>query len=128
MRHRLGTHDTGKLWHLRHDTDLTSDRFKPAHNYRQQIVKIVCNTAGQLTDGFKFLRLPQRCFGLISARNLFRYTLFKRRIELLKSQGCRGHFFPRAIESLSEVRCVMRRLRSGSLSGKSYVNARFGFQ
>ena len=108
--------------------DLPSDRFKPPHYYRQQIVKVVCNTAGKLTDGFELLRLAQRCFGLISARNFFRYTLFKRGIELLKSQGCGGHFFTRTIKSLSEMRCVSRRLRSSTFSRQSYMNPRFSFQ
>ena len=88
----------------------------------------MCNTAGKLTDCFELLRLAQRCFGLIPARNFFRYTLFKRGIELLKSQGRSGYFFTRAIESLSEVRCVSRRIGGSSFSGNCYMNPRFGFQ
>ena len=72
-----------------------------------KLLKSCATPPVKLTDGFELLRLAQRCFGLISARNFFRYTLFKRGIELLKSQGRSGYIFTRAIESLSEVRCVM---------------------
>ncbi|OSI72392.1 hypothetical protein BSZ22_05210 [Bradyrhizobium canariense] len=83
MRHRLRSHDAPKLWRIGHACDLPSDRIKTTHDHRKQVVKVVCNTAGKLTDGLKLLSLAQRCFGLRSTRDFFRYTLFQRRIELL---------------------------------------------
>lgn len=85
MRHRLRAHDAPKLWRIGHACDLPSDRIKTAHDHRKQVVEVVRNTAGKLTDRLKLLRLAQRCFGLVPTRDFFRYTLFQRRIEMLKS-------------------------------------------
>ena len=128
MRHRLGTHDTRKLWHIGHACNLPSDRLKASHYNCEQVVKVVCNPAGKLTDSFELLRLTQRCFCLIATRNFFRYTLFKRGIQLLKSQGRSGYIFTRAIERFSEMRCVSCRLRGGTFACQRYMNPSFGFQ
>jgi len=84
MRHRLRSHDAPKLRRIGHACDLPSDRVKTTHDYRKQVVKVVSNTAGKLTDGLELLRLAQRCFSLVPTHDFFRYTLFQRRIEMLK--------------------------------------------
>jgi hypothetical protein len=116
MRHGLRTHDTRKPWRIGHACDLSSDVIEASYYHCQQVVKIMGDTARQLTDGFELLGLTQRCFCLISPRNFFRHTLFQSRIELLKPQGRSGHVFTRAIERFGEMRCVRRRLASSSLS------------
>ena len=72
--------------------------------------------------------MTQRCFRFIPARNFFRYTLFKRGIQLLKSQRRRGYIFTRAIKRFSEMRRVSCRLRGGTLAGQRYMNPCLGFK
>ncbi len=128
MRHRLRSHDTPKTWLIGHACDLPSDGIKATHDYRQEVVKVVCNTAGKLTDGLKLLRLAQRCFGLVPTRDFLRYTLFQRRIEMLKFQGRSGHVFTRAIKCCRKMRCVSRGIPGRTLARQSHMNPRFSFQ
>ncbi|MEA2951186.1 MAG: hypothetical protein QOJ96_706 [Alphaproteobacteria bacterium] len=126
--HPLGTHDARKLWHLCHAGELTADRIKASHYHRKQIVKVMSNATGQLTNGFELLRLAQRGFHLVATCNFFRNPLFKRGVELLKSQGCGGYIFARAIERFGEMRCVSRRLHSRTFARQCDVNPRLSFQ
>ena len=48
-------------------------RFQIANDYREQIVKIVRNTASKLADAFHFMRLPQAFLGVASLREIARY-------------------------------------------------------
>ena len=125
MCHCLGPHNTSKLRRIGHACDLPPDRIESSHYYRQQVVKVMRNPAGKLTDGFELLGLSQRCFRLVSARNFFCYTLLKRGIKLLKSQRRAGDFFARTIKGLSEVRCVTCRFDSRTFSRDGYMNPSF---
>ncbi|MBA7484171.1 hypothetical protein ES707_19695 [subsurface metagenome] len=55
-----------------------------AHDAREQIVEIVCDAAGELSDRFHFLRLAQRILGVLALGDSFRDACFQRLVEMLE--------------------------------------------
>jgi len=57
-----------------------------AHNHGQQVIKIMSDATGQLSDRLHFLRLTQCFFSPLSALDFVGHAFFKALVHLLELQ------------------------------------------